>query len=286
MRKLFTILIYTLVVLLIGRNIPSLPRFTVMNSPERYHEDLKKEIEKIVKDKKGNYGIYFTDLTEEKSFGINEQELFTAASVNKVPIVAVLYYLEHKGKINFDEQITLQEVDIQDYGTGSLRYQKPGSTYSLKTLAKLALKQSDNTAAHILSNRIGTEVIQNTIEELGMTQTEMEENLTSPEDMSLLFSLIYNEKITSKPKTKELLGFMNETDIEDRLPSQLPQDAVIYHKTGDAVGSLHDIGIIEYHDKSYSIAIFTSDIGTDEDTVKKTIGEIGKTILKFYENRE
>jgi len=257
-----------------------------MNSPERYHEDLKKEIEKIVKDKKGNYGIYFTDLTEEKSFGINEQELFTAASVNKVPIVAVLYYLEHKGKINFDEQITLQEVDIQDYGTGSLRYQKPGSTYSLKTLAKLALKQSDNTAAHILSNRIGTEVIQNTIEELGMTQTEMEENLTSPEDMSLLFSLIYNEKITSKPKTKELLGFMNETDIEDRLPSQLPQDAVIYHKTGDAVGSLHDIGIIEYHDKSYSIAIFTSDIGTDEDTVKKTIGEIGKTILKFYENRE
>jgi len=286
MRKLFTILIYTLVVLLIGRNIPSLPRFTVMNSPERYHEDLKKEIEKIVKDKKGNYGIYFTDLTEEKSFGINEQELFTAASVNKVPIVAVLYYLEHKGKIDFDEQITLQEVDIQDYGTGSLRYQKPGSTYSLKTLAKLALKQSDNTAAHILSNRIGTEVIQNTIEELGMTQTEMEENLTSPEDMSLLFSLIYNEKITSKPKTKELLGFMNETDIEDRLPSQLPQDAVIYHKTGDAVGSLHDIGIIEYHDKSYSIAIFTSDIGTDEDTVKKTIGEIGKTILKFYENRE
>lgn len=286
MRKLFTILIYTLVVLLIGRNIPSLPRFTVMNSPERYHEDLKKEIEKIVKDKKGNYGVYFTDLTEEKSFGINEQELFTAASVNKVPIVAVLYFLEHKGKINFDEQITLQEVDIQDYGTGSLRYQKPGSTYSLKTLAKLALKQSDNTAAHILSNRIGTEVIQNTIEDLGMTQTEMEENLTSPEDMSLLFSLIYNEKITSKPKTKELLGFMNETDIEDRLPSQLPQDAVIYHKTGDAVGSLHDIGIIEYHDKSYSLAIFTSDIGTDEETVKKTIGEIGKTVLKFYENRE
>lgn len=286
MRKLLTIIIYTLVVLLIGRNLPSLPRFTVLSSPANYPQELKKEYESIIKNKKGNYGIYFADLTIDQKFGINEQEIFTAASVNKVPIVAVLYYLENKGKIDFDEQITLQENDIQDYGTGSLRYQKPGSTYSIKTLAKLALKQSDNTAAHILSNKIGTPIVQNTIEEWGLTQTDMEENQTSPEDMYLLFEKIYKNKVTSPAKTKELLGFMTETDIEDRLSLNLPSSAKIYHKTGDAVGYLHDVGILEHDGKVFFVGVLTSDIGNDERSVKETIAEIGKKTLSFYEKRK
>lgn len=286
MRKLLTIIIYTLVVLLIGRNLPSLPRFTVLSSPTNYPKELKKEIDLEIKNKKGNYGIYFSDLKTNQEFGINEQEIFTAASINKVPIVAVLYYLENKGEINFDDQITLQEVDIQDYGTGSLRYQKPGSTYSLKTLAKLALKQSDNTAAHILSNTIGTPIIQNTIEEWGLTQTDMEENTTSPTDMFILFKKVYANEITTPAKSKELLGFMNETDIEDRLPSKLPDDAKVYHKTGDAVGSLHDVGIIERDGKVFYVGVLTSDIGNDEKIAKETIAEIGKTVLSFYEKRK
>lgn len=286
MRKILTILIYTFIVLLIGRNLPSLPRFTVLSSPADYPKELQKEIQSLTKDKKGNYGIYFADLTKDQTFGINEEELFTAASINKVPIVAVLYSLENKGKLDFDEQITLQEVDMQKYGTGSLQYEKPGGTYSLKTLAKLALKQSDNTAAHILSNRIGTPLIQETINEWGLTQTDMEENQTSPQDMYLLFKKIYKNELTSSAKSQELLGFMRDTDIEDRLPARLPEGTIAYHKTGDAVGNLHDIGILEKDGAFYYIGILTSDIGTNEKIAKETISEIGKTVVEFYEKRK
>ncbi len=96
-------------------------------------KDIKAETEKTISGRRGNYGIYFADFSTGQNFGINEKEMFVAASVNKVPIVATFYYLENKGKINFDKQITLQKRDIQDYGTGSLRYAKPGSTYSEKT---------------------------------------------------------------------------------------------------------------------------------------------------------
>lgn len=286
MQKFLTIIVYTIIVLMIGRNLPSLPRFSVLSDATSQASDLQKETQDILKDVTGNYGIYFADFSSDQHFGIDEKEMFTAASVNKVPIVAVFYYLENKGEIEFDQQITLQTRDIQDYGTGSLRYQKPGTTYSLKTLAKLALKQSDNTAAHILADKIGKAKIQETIEQFGLTQTDMEENQTTAYDMYLLFRKIYNNELTTKTKSQELLGFMNDTDIEDRLSLYLPRDATIYHKTGDTVGGLHDVGIIMYEDKIFFLGVLTSDIGGDENTAKQLIARIAKNTIEYYQKRK
>ncbi len=286
MRKFFTVIIYTFVILLIGRNFIFLPRFSVLSDPSTLASDLKFETEKSIKGAKGNYGIYFADISNGKSFGINEKEIFTAASVNKIPIVATFYNLQRKGKVSFDKQITLQKSDIQDYGTGSLRYQKPGTTYSLKTLAKLSLKQSDNTAAHILGEYIGLDTIQSYMDDLGLRQTNIEENKTSPYDMYLLFMKIYTNKVTSRDKTEELLGFMSDTDIEDRLSAKLPASAKIYHKTGDAVGSLHDVGIIIYEDKPYFLGVMTSDIGNEETKTRKKIAEISENLIEYKKARK
>lgn len=285
MRKLLTVIVYTLVILLIGRNLTFLPRFQVLSNPDTYAKDLEHQTKEIIEKKKGSYGISYYDLTSKKGFGINQDEMFTAASINKLPIIATLYYLENKGKIDFDEQITLTENDIQDYGTGSLRYAKLGTTYSLKTLAKLSLKQSDNTAAHILASKIGVPMIQDTIEHFGLTQTDINNNQTSPSDMTLLLQKIWDNQITTKAKTKELLGFMRQTDIEDRIPAKLPSSSIVYHKTGDAVGSLHDVGIIKEGDTVFILSILTSDIGKDESVTKQAISEISKVIVTFYEKR-
>jgi len=285
MRKFLTILVYTFVVLLIGRNLAFLPRFTVLSNPNNAATELKKETQVIVKEKKGNYGIYYADLTTGQTFGLNEREIFTGASVNKVPIITVLYSLQKKGKVSFDEQITLQKRDIQDYGTGSLRYQKPGTTYSIKTLAKLALKQSDNTAAHILSEKIGKNTIQSTIESWGLTQTDMEENKTSPYDMYLLFKKIYTNGVTDAGRTSELLSFMEDTDIEDRIPQLLPEGTAVYHKTGDAVGGVHDVGIVMDNNKPFFLGVLTSDIGDTENEAKKTISKIAENVIDYREKR-
>lgn len=266
--------------------MPFLPRFTVLSNPITAATELKKETQVILLEKKGNYGIYYADLSTGQTFGIGEREMFRAASVNKIPIVAALYYLEKNGEVNFDEQITLQKRDIQDYGTGSLRYQKPGSTYSIKTLAKLALKQSDNTAAYILGEKIGKARIQEIIDSWGLTQTNLEENQTSPYDMYLLFKKIYANEITDEAKSKELLSFMQDTDIEDRLPKLLPDGTAVYHKAGDTVGGLHDIGIIMHDNKPFFLAVLTSDIGNTESDTKNTIAKIAKNVIDYRQKRK
>ncbi len=138
--------------------------------------------------------------------------MHTGASVNKLPIIATLYYLANKGDLNLDEKVTLQEEDIQDYGTGKLRYEDPGSIYSLRTLAMLSLKESDNTAAYIITTKIGTDKIQKTIEGFGLTQTGMENNKTTVFDMFLLLKKIYRREIAKKAFSEEFLGFLTDTE--------------------------------------------------------------------------
>lgn len=107
-RKVFTIVIFTLFILLIGRNLTFLPRFSLFSNGKNETITLKKQVHALIAQKKGSYSVYFSDLANQNlSFGINEHYVHTAASVNKMPIVAVLYYLASKNKINLDEKITI-----------------------------------------------------------------------------------------------------------------------------------------------------------------------------------
>lgn len=276
-RRIGAMIFFALFFMFLGRQLSFLP--TINLSRETKENDLKKEITKITKDKKGFYSYYFKDLKSGISFGENQDQIETGASVNKLPIIAALYYLDNQGKIDLDKRVTIQENDVQDYGTGSIRYQEMPQTYSLKNLAKLALNESDNTAAHVISITIGEDNVQKLVDSWGMSQTSMADNKTTVFDMGLLLEKIYNGKITTSAKTKELLGFMTDTEFEDRLTKGISENARIYHKTGDGEGFIHDVGIIQTEKGAYYLGVMTSDIGDNEEETKATIGEISKKIF-------
>lgn len=281
-RKTLFLIFFMIFFLVLGRNLTFLPKFDFSLHQSTNPEKMKNDVEKIIKGKPGFYSIYFKDLKTGESFGINEDQIETAASVNKVPIAAALYYLDSKSKLSLDEKITIQKNDIQDYGTGSLRYQKPGGSYSMRNLTNLMMKESDNTAAHVLGVRIGSDVLQNLVDSWNLAQTNMEGNTTTVKDMDKLFEDIWNGKIASPAKTKEFLNFMTDTETEDRIPRDLPKGIIVYHKTGDGDGFIHDVGIIKSADDIYYLGIMTSDVGNSEDLTKKTIGEISKTVYSYY----
>lgn len=285
MRKAIGILIYTIIVLLIGRNLSFLPRFYTAQSVKSATTSLEKELKEFVKSKPGTYSIYYKDLHSDATIDILSNQVYTGASINKTYIIAVLYNLAKDNKIDLNQRIVVQKEDIQDYGTGSLRYEKPGKAYSLKTLAKLSMQQSDNTAAYIIANRIGRDTIQKTINSWGISQTSMANNQTSLSDLFIVFNKLYLEEITTQALTKELLEFMRNTDFEDRLSFLLPKDAKMYHKTGDAEGGVHDAGIVEYGKSLYFIGVLTNDISDREKETKSAIAEISKKIFDKVTNQ-
>ncbi len=281
-RRLAAIFVFAIFFIFLGRHLTFLP--TINLSMKQGSEQLKENIEKIIKGKAGSYSVYYKDLKTGEFFGIDENQIQTGASVNKLPIIAALYYLDKRGKLKLDDKITISEIDVQDYGTGSIRYQKMPQTYALRNLAKLALKQSDNTAAHVLSLKIGEGNVQKLVDSWGMKQTNMVDNKTTAYDISVLFEKIYKGEVASEANTKELLEFMTETEFEDRLPKGLPANIKIYHKTGDGEGFIHDLGIIENGDQVYFLGVMTSDIGDQEEQTKNTIAEISKKVFKSFSN--
>lgn len=245
--------------------------------------DLDKKIREKLAEKLDQYSILVVDYTSDFRYARGESEIFTAASINKLPIVAALYAHAASGDIDLDETVTIQESDIQDYGTGSIRYNGPGQTYSIKTLAKLAITQSDNTAAYVLTNHIvGLTRLNTLIKEWRLEQTDIEQNKTSNRDISMLFRTIYEEKITNHAYTHELLSFLKDTDFKTRLPALLPSTATIYHKIGTEVRFFHDAGIVSDENITYYVGIFTRDL-TDEVATDATIAEISKIIYDFMQ---
>lgn len=252
--------------------------FSVRKDPEA----LKQRIQSAVGNTFKNYSVYVVDYHSNFSMGINESEIFTAASVNKLPIMAALYSEAQNGKINFDQVITLQAEDIQDYGTGSIRYDKPGSTYTVKTLVRLMMQKSDNTASFLLGNYVvGLPAVQSIINTWGLSQTDMASNKTSNHDMELLLRKIYDNTVASPAQTSEMLGFMRDSDFESRIPGELPHDVIVYHKTGDGdTGEVHDVGIVTRDSRAYYIGILTTNAG-DPEAASKLEAKISQIVYDF-----
>lgn len=282
MRKVAIIIFYSFFLILLGRNLTFIPQISIGGSAkEKLPEVIRDEIVDFLKAQKGDFNVYYEDLKNGDSFSIHGSTVVTAASINKLPIVAYLYSLASKKEIDLQETVVIQQSDIQDYGTGSLRYEEPGQPYTLQHLAMLALKESDNTAAHVLTIRLGEENVQAYAYQIGMGSTSMVDNDTTARDIGKFYEALYNNEIASVPLTQELLGYMEDTEFEDRIPPLLPKELHVYHKTGDGVNFIHDGGIISNGTTPFVLVVLSSNI-TDEKAAKEVISEIA---LMVFEGR-
>lgn len=242
---------------------------------------LNNKLAEIIGDKWTGYSIYVKSLNTDFIMGINENNVFEAASINKLPILAAVYYLAQKGSVDLDKIITLQASDIQDYGTGSIRYDPPGSTYTIRELAKLMMKKSDNTAAYILSRYvIGNKQMQEFVDSWKLLQTDMNKNTTSNTDVALLMEKMFRGKMVNQDLTNEMLSFLTNSDFEDRIPALLPKTATVYHKIGNTIGGIHDVGIVVDGKKQYYLGIFTTGISNEVEATQ-TAGLISKAVYDF-----
>ncbi len=280
MKKFLIIVFYSFFLLLLGRQFSFLPSVTLPNEKTQIQlstDELRDSIKTLTSGFEGEYSVYYQDLKTGEAFGLNHNSIMTAASLNKVPVIFYLYSLASKREINLEEKITLLEGDIQDYGTGKLRYEEPGGVYTLKRLAELAFKHSDNTAIHLLTIRLGEDNIQEFVDSLGLTATNIAFNETSPKDFGTIMSKFYNNELMSEAYKNELMDYMSDTEFEDRIPRNL-SNLKVYHKIGDADNMVHDGGIVDDGKNPFILVVMTQGI-VDENKAHENIGTVAKTIF-------
>lgn len=224
--------------------LPNLPKFSIPNfkdlnpfkeqvivignkgskvSQEKI-ENTKRLFKETTNEFSGIYAFYIYDLNGDYYYGDNYQEIMQAASLIKLPVM----------------YLAMKEGEDKD-------------------LVEAMGKRSDNNAFNKMIGILGKENINKTILELGMINTSLDKNLTTPEEVGLFFKKLYKNEILDKEKSDKLVGYMTNTTFEDWLRLGIPSDILLTHKYGRESGTVNDAGII-LSSKPFVIVIMTDGV--------------------------
>ena len=146
--------------------------------------------------------IYVWDYQTGDYADINADEIFPTASIIKLPVLAELFRSIEKNQLTLDEKMPLSEY-FRTEGSGSLQYKAQNSEYSIDTLARMMITESDNSATNMLMARLGSMIdINSAIRNWGLKHTYVQNwlpdlqgtNYSTARDMTEILYNIDNPK--------------------------------------------------------------------------------------------
>lgn len=129
-------------------------------------------IEKHERTATGDLGVYVKDLSSGEEFMHNAQDVYPAASVFKIFVLAELFRQIGEGRFSLEDRFPLKSED-KATGSGVLQLMDDGMVPTLKDYATLMMILSDNTAADFLFKLVGKDnILQNVLQPLGLRDTK------------------------------------------------------------------------------------------------------------------
>ncbi|MEW8979613.1 MAG: serine hydrolase [Symbiobacterium sp.] len=253
-------------------------------------QDLLPRLERITRSAPGRISVWYYDLTRHEYFGLNADEVYTAASTVKVLIATYLYHLAATGQVSLDEPVAVYSVDWKQ-GSGILEGVPDGTRLSRRELARLMLVHSDNTAANALLRTLGVQPMVRYFRSLGIRYgtAEMQtprqlwqHNRIAPQDLGMVLRNVWEAARRSPEPWAEMLAFMRQSQTKSRIPSGLPPDVPVANKTGSKETFFHDAAIVlDRH--PYVLVVMTE--GFTSATASHWIGSVSREVWRWHGRR-
>jgi beta-lactamase class A len=215
--------------------------------------ELRQKVRRLIRKPGGVFGLAVRDLLGGDELLINENEVFPAASVIKVGILAELMRQTSAGKLSLSDVVHLKDEDKVG-GSGILFELHAGLELTVNDLAVLMMVQSDNTAGNLLIDMVSMASVNEYLGQLGLSATRLErkfmdyeardrgrENVTTPWDMMRLLELIYRERL---PHSRLMLDILCRQQDTHKMRLLLPDGVRVGNKGGELDGVRHDVGIV------------------------------------------
>lgn len=203
-------------------------------------------------------GIYIYDYHTGKTVDINKDEVFPAASIIKIPVLLDFFNrnkdLEKEGfePVSLDKKLTFTEAHRTE-GSGNLQFKSADVDYSIDYLAKIMIRKSDNSATNMLIEEVGgINQLNAALRHWGFSKTQVTSwlpdlkgtNTTTPYDIATMLYNIDNQKFLPLQSAANIKEYMSHVENRTLIKSQLPENTVLMHKTGDIGKMLGDAGVI------------------------------------------
>ncbi len=263
---------------------------TIDSKKQNFEKELNRAVEKeIVEGKLSKMSVYFRDLNNGPTLGVNEDEPFLPASLLKVSVMMAYFsYVETDPAVLKKEILFEKKFDPPH--AGNAQFIKPfqeiqvGNTYTVEQLIEAAIKYSDNQAASLLLENIPSQQIFELYTLLGVEDSVLREagGTLSVKQYSRFFRILFNSSFLSRYYSEKSLELLSEVEYKNALVAGVPKGITVAHKFGESYQGdgeqLHDCGIIYYPSHPYLLCVMSR--GENLSSLESSISDVSRFIYE------
>ena len=214
------------------------------------------------RDYPGTFGIYIKNISTGQEVSLNANTSFNAASLYKLAVMYTIYKKGVEGKLN------LSNPNIQN------------------NLQQMITVSSNEAAYYLVKNHTSWKEVTKMMQELGLKNTTLNQDpsLTTPLDMGKLLVMMAQGKLLNMETSVAMMEVMLEQKRRDRIPVNLPPNALIANKTGELWDSRHDAGVIISPENNFILVLMSKDSENPE-KVKPIMAKISYEVYDFFQKQ-
>lgn len=272
------------------------------------YASLKAQLQLYIKEKEqegavSDVGIFFRDLENGPTLGINEYADFSAASLLKIPTLIIYFNLAERNPGLLTQTLSVDKgQDISSFYEQN--YPPPerietGKFYTIEDLLFKAIVYSDNVAIQMLNENLGTlspgvDIFEETYKELGLMPEVVEgEYDLSVKRYASVYRTLYSATYLNPLMSERALELLAQSSFKNGLVAGLPQDIKVAHKFGERLRmtddgvetkQLHDCGIVYFPKNPYMLCVMTR--GNDYKKLEGVIADVSKMFYEEVQSRK
>ncbi len=251
-----------------------------------YETSFEQRIAELADGDKGRIGVAAIDLTSGDQILVLGDQLFPMASTSKIAVAATYLEMVEQGRYSLTSEFPLLiPIRSAKFSSPAAPVRK-GQYMTAIDLIEIMITRSSNPATDALLAAVGgTAPVNDWMRRHGMEEFSINRDIATlvrddgeydpatwidprdsatPRTMARLLEGLYRGEFLSAESRAVILEAMSRTRTgKRRIKANMPEDAVVSHKTGSLNNTSSDIGIIEGPDgQAMAVAIYVTGQGS------------------------
>lgn len=239
--------------------------------------------------------VYFRHLKNGHWFGLNERQIFSPASLLKVPMMMAFFKqaerdpgLRRKSIVFEGSPKTVPTFVPKGEGLTA------GQSYPILELVERMIVKSDNDATYLVYSSLDRNAFLKLYGDLGVildkSVVTQDESFMTIKQYATFFRVLYNASYLTPESSEYALSLLAKSEYKRGIVAGLEQGVVTAHKFGsrehEGVKQLHECGIV-YAKEPYILCVMTrgSLLPNLEDTIKNISSIVYDDVKEQTETR-
>lgn len=217
------------------------------------------------------------NLQTNRGASFNPNQSYYPASLFKLFVMFEVFHQEALGVLKPDVHLVMTPY-YDDFGL-TPRQTTLCQHLTVDTALDAMMSVSDNAAAVLLQDVVGSPNVNDSMAALGLTATKLisEDLETSAGDLALLLEGIARRQAVSPAASDAMIRLMSSEQFDNGLRAGVPDNVMVAHKTGNYDGFTNDAGLVFAPNGTYLVVVLS-----EADDAQFVTKELSRTVYDYF----